>query len=206
MQVHTSDCLDYCLLLFVAILITLLRYISIATTTMQLVTKNGLLMAVGCAHTFMTVNDLLNALRTAAASCGKRLTVVQQHTGSRQLKNNDAPIEDDTTTSNSLLTATKLQEISTTAIADADSSSGGDKHTSTFQQLSQQSISSSSDANSSSSTTSSDNLVNQQVKLDAISSVSQDAVSALERTQLLHAMAPHWLLVRCANANIESTS
>eukprot|EP00953_Heterococcus_sp_UTEX-ZZ885_P024762 13517-Heterococcus_DN1.PRE.1 len=89
-----------------------------------LATENGLLMAVGCAHTFMTVNDLLNALRTAAASCGKQLTVVQQHTGSRQLKNNDAPIEDDTTTSNSLLTATKLQEISTTAIADADSSSG----------------------------------------------------------------------------------
>jgi hypothetical protein len=175
---------------------------------MQLATENGLLMAVGCAHTFMTVNDLLNALRTAAASCGKRLTVVQQHTGSRQLKNNDAPIEDDTTTSNSLLTATKLQEISTTAVADADSSSGGDKHTSTFQQLSQQSISSSSDANSSSSTTSRDNLVNQQVKpqVDTISSVSQDAVSALERTQLLHAMAPHWLLVRCANANIESTS
>jgi hypothetical protein len=186
-------------------LVTSLRYTSTATTAMQLVADNGLLMAAGCSHTFITVNDLSQALHAAATSCGKQLTVVQQHTGSRQLQNNDAStIADDTTTSDSLLTTTELQELDTTAVAHTDSSSGsGGQHTSTFAQLSQSSTSSSSSNNADSS----DHSVQQiRPQPDAGSSVSPDAISALERTQLLHAMVPHWLLVRCADANVDLNS
>jgi hypothetical protein len=175
---------------------------------MNLVADNGLLMAFGCAHTFITVHDLQQALHTAAASVGKHLTVVQQHIGSRQLQSSDASTsESDDTTASSSLTSIELQEYADTVLLHADSSIDYGQHTSTLEQWLQPSTSSSSSSSTSSSfvsTRSVKHSVNKQTKpnADAAVSVSQDALSALERTQLLHAMAPHWLLTRCVDKSV----